>query len=98
MTHVNAINSAIETLEKNAKTFRWYEEMHRAKPDHEKADRNAEFARQTEQALTALRALRNAVPEIKRGRTTPPTFEDLKKDIHDMDTCAKLLTEATGSG
>lgn len=37
-----------------AKTFRWYEELHRAKPDHEKADRNKEFAERMELALARL--------------------------------------------
>ena len=34
-----------------AKTFRWYEQLHAAKPDLEKAKRNAEFAEQCESAL-----------------------------------------------
>jgi len=40
-----------EALEKAAKTFRWYEELHAAKPDMEKATRNAEFAEMCELAL-----------------------------------------------
>lgn len=37
-----------------AKTFRWYEELHRAKPDPDKAMRNAQFAKSMEQALSIL--------------------------------------------
>jgi len=42
-----------EALELAAKTFRWYEELHRAKPDHEKADRNRDLAIQMEKALAS---------------------------------------------
>ncbi len=41
----------MKALELAAKTFRWYEELHRAKPDHEKADRNKELAETMEAAL-----------------------------------------------
>jgi len=43
----------VEAATKAAKTFRWYEQLHRAKPDHEKADRNKEFAEELEAALDA---------------------------------------------
>jgi len=42
-----------KALKLAAKTFRWYEELHRAKPDHEKADRNKELAEIMEAALQA---------------------------------------------
>jgi len=41
------------TLTRAATRFRWYEELHRAKPDHDKANRNAEFAEDCERALAA---------------------------------------------
>lgn len=43
-----------DALEENAKAFRWYEGLHAAKPDMDKARRNAEFAERSETALTTL--------------------------------------------
>jgi hypothetical protein len=34
-------------------TFRWYEDLHRRKPDHEKADRNQVLANKMELSLVA---------------------------------------------
>ena len=47
-----AVNGGhIAALKLAAKTFRLYEQLHRAKPDHEKADRNKHFAEVMELAL-----------------------------------------------
>lgn len=40
-----------EALRFAAEKFRWYEQLHAAKPDIEKAKRNAEFAEVCEEAL-----------------------------------------------
>lgn len=49
------LHKAISALQTNAETFRWYEELHRAKPDHEKADRNRDLAIINEDILKELR-------------------------------------------
>lgn len=41
---LHLLKHSIIAAESAAKTFRWYEELHRAKPDHDKADRNRDFA------------------------------------------------------
>lgn len=45
----------IEAARKAAEAFRWYEKLHAAKPDMEKAKRNAEYAEMLEAALEAQR-------------------------------------------
>jgi len=49
------LQNVIDVLQQNAETFRWYEELHRAKPDHEKADRNRDLAMMNEKTLALLR-------------------------------------------
>jgi hypothetical protein len=55
--HLSLLQHAIVACESSAKTFRWYEEMHRAKPDHEKADRNRDFALEQEGILNRAREI-----------------------------------------
>lgn len=52
--HAEQLREVKYAVQEAAKTFRWYEEMHRAKPDHEKADRNRDFAIKMEGALAIL--------------------------------------------
>lgn len=59
-----------QAARKAAEIFRWYEQLHAAKPDMEKAKRNAEFAEMLERALTAQAGDANRLPldEFERGR------------------------------
>lgn len=54
-----------EVAKEAAQMFRWYEELHRAKPDHEKADRNAAMAKKLEDALATPAELPAEVREIE---------------------------------
>lgn len=58
-----------QAARKAAEIFRWYEQLHAAKPDMEKAKRNAEFAEMLERALTAQAGDANRLPleEVPEG-------------------------------
>lgn len=58
-----------QAARKAAEIFRWYEQLHAAKPDMEKAKRNAEFAEMLERALTAQAGDGNRLPleEVPEG-------------------------------
>lgn len=53
-----ALRLAIAAIEKAESVFRAYEIIHRAKPDHEKADSNLRMAEAMTAALTAIKAVR----------------------------------------
>lgn len=49
------LEALIAAVTKSAETFRWYEKLHAAKPDLEKAQRNAEFAEICEKSLAPFK-------------------------------------------
>lgn len=53
-TVISVLSNTRNVMELNAKTFRKYEAIHRAKPDEEKANRNAHLADQNEKQLKEL--------------------------------------------
>ena len=55
------ISAKVDALRLAAETFRRYEALHRAKPDHVKADSNAALALQMEHALQAPRSDNSAI-------------------------------------